>query len=151
MPNWIEGTLKIRGKESDVIAFIENGLKPCAGIYGNDPDHFVQKIDNEGYFIAVDTYVDNSRRMFVADDCEIFIFGDIDRVYCLPIKQAWNFEPGDFIYISKTYNLDLRITGFESGMGFDQEIEVINGVVTIAKSNEYNDYWWECPCPTLGG
>lgn len=110
---------------------------------------FVRKIGDDGYFIASDTYIDNSRRMFVADDCEIFLYEG--NIYYLPIKQAWNFEPGDFIYISKTYNLDLRITGFERGMGYDQEIEVINGVVTIAKSNEYNDYWWECPCPTLGG
>lgn len=151
MPNWIEGTLKIRGNVNNIRYFIESGLKPCAGRYENDPDHFVQKITNDGYFIAADAYVDNSRRMFVADDCEIFLWGDTDRIYFLPIKQAWGFEPGDFIYISKTYNLDLRITGFERGMGFDHEIEVINGVVTIDKSNDYNDYWWECPCPTLGG
>ena len=87
--------------------------------------------------------------MFVADDCEIFLF-DLNTYY-LPIKQAWGFEPDDFIYISKTYNLDLRITGFERGMGFDQEIEVINGEITLDKSTDYNDYWWECPCPTLGG
>ena len=151
MPNWIEGTLKIRGKESDVIAFIENGLKPCAGRYENDPDHFVHKIANDDYFIAVDTYVDNSRRMFVADYCEIFLWGDTNRIYYLPIKQAWGFDLDDFIYISKTYNLDLRITGFEGGIGFDQEIEVINGEVTLDKSNHYDDYWWESPCPTLGG
>lgn len=151
MPNWIEGTLKIRGKKSDFISFIENGLKPCAGIFENDPDHFVQKIANDEYFIAADAYVDNSRRMFVADDCEIFLEEGIGDIYCIPIKQAWDFETDDFIHISKTYNLDLRITGFEGGMGFDREIEVINGEVTLDKSNHYDDYWWECPCPTLGG
>lgn len=149
MPNWIEGTLKIRGNDNDIRYFIENGLKPCAGIYKNDPDHFVRKISNDEYFISSSTYIDNSSRMFVADDCEIFLFED--NIYYLPIKQAWGFEPDDFIYISKTYNIDLRITGFERGMGFDQEIEVISGEVTINRSNHYNDYWWECPCPTLGG
>ena len=149
MPNWIEGTLKIRGNDNDIRSFIENGLKPCAGRYENDPDHFVQKIGNDEYFIASGTYIDNSRRMFVADDCKIFLFED--NIYYLPIKQAWGFELDDFIYISKTYNLDLRITGFERGMGFDQEIEVINGEITLDKSTNYNDYWWECPCPTLGG
>ena len=151
MPNWIEGTLKIRGNNNNVRSFIENGLKPCAGIYENDPGHFVQKISDDGYFIAANTYVDNSIRMFIADDCEIYLFEDINFVYYLPIKQAWGFELSDFVYISKTYNLDLRITGFERGMCFDHEIEVINGVVTIDKSNDYNDYEWECPCPTLGG
>ena len=151
MPNWIEGTLKIRGNVDNIRAFIENGLKPCAGIYENDPDHFVQKIDNEEYSIASYTYIDNSRRMFVADDCEIFLWEGTDNIYYLPIKQAWHFELSDFVYISKTYNLDLRIIGFEGGMGFDHEIEVINGEVTLDKSNNYNDYWWECPCPTLGG
>lgn len=149
MPNWIEGILKIRGNDNDIRSFIENGLKPCAGRFENDPDHFVRKISNEEYFIAANAYIDNSRRMFVADDCKIFLFED--NTYYLPIKQAWGFEPDDFIYISKTYNLDLRITGFERGMGFDQEIEVINGEITLDKSTDYNDYWWECPCPTLGG
>jgi len=88
--------------------------------------------------------------MFVADDCELYFYED-EFYYFIPIKQAWGFQKEDFVQISKKYNLDLRITGFERGMEFAEEIEVIQGLCTIDRVIEYSDYRWECPCPTLGG
>ena len=154
MPNWMEGTLKIRGKKEDKERFIKEGLGPCAGEHSDDPDYFIKYKELDKDFgcwnIREDTYVKDTKRMFVADSIELWIEPEIDITF-IPIKQAWALIPEDFLQIAKKYNLDLRITGFEMGLGFSQEIEILKGEITICKGDEYKDYWWECPCPTLGG
>lgn len=45
----------------------------------------------------------------------------------------------------------MRIYAFEKGMGFNQEIEITDGKITIDKYIKFNNYQWECPMPDIGG
>lgn len=44
-----------------------------------------------------------------------------------------------------------RITAYEKGMEFSQEIEIIEGKITKEILRNYNDYLWECENPLIGG
>ena len=37
------------------------------------------------------------------------------------------------------------------GQEFNQELEIIKGVLTLDKCIEFKNYIWECPKPYLGG
>lgn len=38
-----------------------------------------------------------------------------------------------------------------AGNAFNQELEIINGVLTLDKCIEFKNYIWECPMTYLGG
>lgn len=52
MPNWIEGTLKLRGKREDIRRFLKNEITASTW-YGETPDVSEQVIDDSG-----DDYLD---------------------------------------------------------------------------------------------
>ena len=48
----------------------------------------------------------------------------------------------------------MLILGFmdlNGGKNFNQELEIIKGVLTLDKCIEFKNYIWECPKPYLGG
>jgi hypothetical protein len=53
--------------------------------------------------------------------------------------------------LSLKYNIDFRIYGFESGFKFNQDIEIIKGVIIKNKTIKFDNYNWECICPDKGG
>ena len=150
MPNWIEGTMKVRGKAENLIEFFENAF-----------DGKVRKSDYDSctcYDIYEGQYINNSRRAFVNKDFECYICEqeEVQTVY-FPIKQAWSFTPHEgaeerWINLSKEYGVDVRLQGFESGMRFYQDFAVVNGEIVIDEVKEYHENWeWDCPMPMLGG
>lgn len=52
---------------------------------------------------------------------------------------------------SKYCSVELFIFATESGMEFCQEIEVINGEITIDREVPYSNFVWEAPDPRIGG
>ena len=150
MPNWIEGTMKLRGKAEDLIRFVDNGL-----------DGNVNKEDGPdyaSYYIDEDIYVYNSRRAFTDHDFYLDISkkSEKNQVVTIPIKQAWSFIPYEgaeqrWIDLAKKYNLDIRLQGFECGLRFYQDVEMVNGVLVRNDEKQYADWDWECPMPRLGG
>lgn len=48
-------------------------------------------------------------------------------------------------------DVDLHIFGFEMGMEYTQEVEIIDGEITINEETTYNDYAWDVPFENLGG
>ena len=72
-------------------------------------------------------------------------------IIILPVEAAWALESEPYEEMSKKYGLDFRFYGYACGMEFNQEIEVVNGEVTIDREILFDDYFWECPDPTLGG
>lgn len=155
MPNWTEGTLKLRGKRENLERFFETAIQPSSNFKEETPprEKFItsQYADDYTVFdIKKDAWIEGTRRAFINDDC----FAEIEdetATICLPIRQAWSFDTDDWKDISKKYNLDVRLFGFERGTEFCQEIEVINGTVTIDKEIAYDDWTWECPMPLMGG
>lgn len=155
MPNWIEGTLKLRGKTNDMRRFFKTAIQPCA-CFGKEPykqEDFIEFDFNEEWnvvHIKEDAYIEGTQRAFINNDCYAEFEDDEDTV-CVPIRQAWAFVPKNWQDISKKFNLDIRLYGFERGMEFCQEVEVIDGEITIDREIKYDDWEWECPMPILGG
>lgn len=146
MPNWIEGTLKIRGKQENVKRFLLEGTEPC---YNNEngvvEDALCIKANDN-------VWVKGTRRAFI--DPFVLYFDDYDEeynTYCVPVRQAWYFSADDWEKVAYKYEVDLRLYGFEQGMQFCQEVEVIDGEITIDEQYKFDDWDWECPMPRMGG
>lgn len=156
MPNWCEGTLKVRGTIKDLKNFVLNGLIPvtltgCA----KKPLSF-DKEDNVSFCIYSTPntlYIKDSRRAFCEPE---YIEAWVDEVnnktiMTLPFKQAWAIKAVDLLNICKEFNVDIRIQGFERGMQFSQIVEIIDGEIRQDEIIKYDDWDWECPCPDVGG
>lgn len=161
MPNWIEGTLKLRGTTENLKRFIKNGLGPSGWFPEEEKlppiSDFVKLDDFEEFgeaTIVNEPHIKGTRRAFILDTT-VWIDDDTTTL-CLPIKQAWAFcadenDRRKWQDLSKEFGLDIRLYGFERGMEFCEEIEIIDGKITLEKEIQYNDWLWECPMPLLGG
>lgn len=45
----------------------------------------------------------------------------------------------------------MKIYGFEKGMQFNRNVEIINGEILKDEEINFDDYKWECICPNIGG
>lgn len=157
MPNWCEGTLKVRGNFENVRNFILNGLSSTYDDLINDE---IQKSfldiwnDDEEYFeaeIERTCYLDGTRRGFI-DNSYIYMNNEDEySVLLLNARFAWCIFPEELLKICKEYGVDMKITAFERGAEFVQELEIVNGEIIQNKEIEYDDYRWDCPYPLLGG
>lgn len=154
MPNWIEGTLKLRGLQEKIERFFREGLEPSGWAFFSDKepktiDDFVKyNADLNEFIFTNEPHIKGTRRAFI-QDCNTYT--DEGYIVCVPIKQAWGFDAEEFSKISKQFDIDIRLYGFEMGMEFCQEIEIIKGEITIDNEISYDDWMWECPMPLMGG
>lgn len=149
MPNWIEGTMKVRGEASSIATFLENAFDAPVSkhIYASDIE----------YSLPDWAYIKGSHRAFVCGNIDCYF--DCRKnpaIVTIPIRQAWSFTPHDgaekrWTYLSKEYSVDIRLQGFECGMEFYQDLEITNGEITIDNVIQYDNWDWECPMPRLGG
>jgi len=160
MPNWIEGTLKLRGNQEDIKRFIAEGLEPCCDIFDKPLYKYEDAVTNEGD--EDDCYYRFSEEMYVKDSRRAFILPGYVEVVTNPgiavfnIKQAWDFVDPDgtvnrWAALSTKYNVDVRLFGIEMGAQFCKEIIIIQGKETKINQTEYVDWDWECPFPGMGG
>ena len=154
MPNWCEGTLKVRGEIEDLKKFVLEGLHPV-GFFGEKLESL--KLNEWGdceYKGAC--WIENTRRGFV-DDLDVYFSefqeDDEPRVICLESRFAWAIDAEELQKTCIKYNVDMKIYAFEKGMEFNQDIEIINGQIVRDKEISFSgkDYEWECIMPTLGG
>lgn len=168
MPNWCEGVLKVRGPIENVNKFLLEGIDyndyqytPHMNEDGTIsleetaiPRGAVKKeIDDQNVDITCteELYIKDTRHMFISsDDINCYRTSPTDLIF-IDIKQAWNIKAKDLAKISKKYGVDLRIFATESGMEFCQEIEVLDGEITIDREVPYGDFLWEAPDPRIGG
>lgn len=155
MPNWCEGTLKVRGKIKDLKRFCLEGLHPV-DYFGNDQKP--SEIDEYGEFYHEGTmWIENSDRGFVESPRISFsdLCADDEEEVCIIMLEnasfAWGIEAEDLLKTCIKYNVDMRIYGFERGTESNQEIEIVDGKITLDRIIEFDDYQWECPCPNIGG
>lgn len=170
MPNWCEGSLKLRGDPMDILRFIQEGLNVYS--YSNSHDNtlldkskwmdVVEDTDSvEIYFDHDEIYVEDTQRAFInlvytgLAKREVYIDKHKNPEICvLHVSQAWSFREEDWIEIAKKYNLDIRLTGIEQGMGFMEDLIITkDGEVTDLSPSykNYDDFEWNCPIPFLGG
>jgi len=163
MPNWIEGTMKLRGKLQDIRRFFLEGLEPSNQ---PDPKDRIGQIcdrstEGELYFkFSNEPHIVGTRRAFITDHSAFMYDEDgVDNgVVCVNIKQAWAFTAGQdtrdldkWVEISKKYNVDIKLYGIERGMEFTQEIIILRGEKPIVNEKQYEDWEWDCPFPNMGG
>ena len=159
MPNWIEGTLKLRGKQENIRRFFREGLQPSS--WPKPEDSVGQIIDrsaeNELYFeFNNEPHIVGTRRAFITD--ESAYMSEESGVVCVNVKQAWAFHVGSgsndleaWKGISDKYNVDIKLYGIERGMEFTQEIIILRGEKPIVNERQYEDWDWDCPFPNMGG
>lgn len=165
MPNWCKGILKIRGKKENIIKFLEEGTSLLDGFWKpKEIKPEIQLIDDEEYIeiknINTEKQIDNlyikeTRRHFIEPvESEIYIYrlDEEEQMICLKnFKAAWGIEADALRAISSRYDIDIKIYGFESGMQFNQDIEIVKGRILKDNEIQFKDYIWECIDPELGG
>lgn len=154
MPNWCEGTLKVRGKTKDLKKFILEGLKPV-GFLGEMLEPLKPDADNEGYFEISSketVHIENTYRGFV-DDLYAYLDGDEEDIdiICLESRFAWGITATELQETCIKYHVDMKIYAFERGMEFNRDIEIVDGQIIKDEHIEFDDYRWECICPNIGG
>ena len=154
MPNWCEGTLKIRGKSEDVKRFVYLGLEQVQDKNGLS---LPVEHDDSYYIVYRMLYIKNTKRGFVYDTC-ISVKDDIDdkevSTLAFDVRFAWDCKIEQILAICKEFDIDVRMHLFEQGGLFTREIEIIDKAVKKDITKEYKDYdeyKWECIMPNLGG
>ena len=174
MPNWCEGSLKLRGKYTDILRFFEEGINAYEYGPGNNSVDYklipkeewceIEEFDGETVISnrlksSGWIHIEDTKRAFVEEDyCSYSIYrdkNDKDCIFALPFKQAWSIRQEDWIDIAKKYNLEIKIFGIESGTGFWCTFHVLKDGAVIENNfrqyQDYKDYVWNCPLPWMGG
>lgn len=168
MPNWIEGTLKVKGKYENVKRFFTEGIQAYelgknVELKKVPKDSWLEIEDynyGEGgfgctiyYTNGYEPHINNTHRAFITGNnvyIETYVKDAIISA-SIEIKQAWSFKADEWLNIAETYNLDIRLYGVESGVQFCQDVEIIGGHITKDKEITYDDWDWDCPMPRMGG
>lgn len=169
MPNWIEGTIKLRGAKDDVLSFVKEKLKAYPNTWEDNPEPLPHEewgfeIDDRwapdcyevSWNAEYQPHIDGSRRAFITSNQAYIEPTGEEFIVVFDIKQAWAFTPDDtdtsrWEKLSRDCNIDIRLYGLECNMQFGEEIEIIKGKTTMCNVFGYTDYNWECPFPLMGG
>lgn len=160
MPNWCEGFLKIRGSMQNIKKFLLEGLIAYSFDYKNlteialkDGTSLVDEWDEEiDIQINRQCHITGTRRAF-ADEKLVAImkYEGRDSIVSINVKQAWDMLADEFAAISKKYDVDFRLFGFEQGQQFSRDIIIEKGIVKKNETQEYDNWIWDCPCSDFGG
>ena len=149
MPNWAEGSLKLRGKKENIAQALKYMF--CTA------DNVEIEEDLEiGWFKLTTTapyfYINGTRRAFIKNDkLDFWLDDDYLVIEINDFNQAWAAVPDNYKEISSKFDVDIKIFTFECGMEFTQEIEISKGEITKDICYEYDEYQWEVPFSNLGG
>lgn len=151
MPNWCEGTLKVRGTKENIKRFVLEGLHPV-DLFGDAKSELT--VNEFGNINSNETcWIEKTRRGFV-EGVELYLseYEDDERLTAVfDSKFAWGINADELLRTCKKYHVDMKIHAFEQGMEFNQVIEIIDGEVIHDYEIHFTDYKWECVCPKLGG
>jgi hypothetical protein len=160
MPNWCEGTLKVRGEQENIKRFLTEGLEAqnygaaIAQMVGKPVEEKLIEVEESEYSFTVRAeegfYLKGSRRHFI-EGKEIEWYLDNDVLVIPDFKAAWGIDPLTLVDVSNKYQIDLNIYAYERGMEFNQRIEVHKGNLIKNEEIKFDDYAWECPEPHIGG
>ena len=151
MPNWSEGCLKVRGKAANVKKFVLEGLKPV-DVLGNNPPKLelsgIGEVDTENV-----CWIKGTDRGFVENLCVDFSFVEDDETLTakLDAKFAQAADAEELSALCKKYSVDMKLYAFEKGAEFNQDILIVDGEILRDNRIAFEDYIWECICPTVGG
>lgn len=174
MPNWCEGSLKLKGKYEDILRFWQEGVNAYSYSVDRNNERGTDLIpkaewyeieEYEGSTIIANhiasscwIYIEDTKRAFVLDDFYVYDIHKLENgmaIMALPFKQAWTIQQHDWEDIAAKYNLEIKIWAVESGMGFWCTFHVLSDGVIIDnnfhQTDKYEDFIWNCPFPWMGG
>ena len=151
MPNWSRGCLKVRGKAANVKKFVLEGLKPV-NFFGNAVPK-LELSDIGGVEYDKVCWIEGTDRGFVENLCVDFAFVEDDETLSalLDTKFAYGADAEELLTLCKKYSIDMKLYAFEKGMEFNQDILIVGKEILRANRIAFEDYNWECICPTVGG
>ena len=151
MPNWSKGCLKVRGKAANVKKFILEGLKPV-DFLGNELPKLelsdIGEVESDN-----DCWIEGTERGFVENLLVDFSFYEDEETFTavLDTKFAWAADAEELLALCLKYDVDMKLYAFEKGMGFNQDILIVGEQILRDNRIAFEDYNWECICPTVGG
>ena len=148
MPNWAEGSIKLRGRSENIASALKQMLLNDTVTLEYKWDGTLLKFNNTAPYF----YINETRRAFIEkEQIEVWL----EEEFCIfeldNFKQAWRAIPENYQEISIKFDVDIKIFTFECGMEFTQEIEISKGKIIKNVCYEYDDYQWEVPFSNLGG
>lgn len=148
MPNWAEGSLKLRGKCENIASALKEMLLNDTVTLEEEWDGDLLVFNNtDPYF-----YINKTRRAFInQNQIEVWLEEEFCIVELDNFQQAWSAIPENYQEISSKFDIDIKIFTFERGMEFTQEIEISKGEIIKNVCSNYDDYQWEVPFSNLGG
>ena len=152
MPNWCEGWVKFRGSKESLMKFIKSEFNGSEPVFEERYDELMPNIPFENIFLnsLVRSYV--SAEDAKNSDDYIYFGDDGLGVFSIKINHAWNVCRQGYTELAKKYKLDIKGKCYEKGMEFIEGFEYnSNGDEILYDVHEFEDYTWECECPTLGG
>ena len=151
MPNWAEGTIKLRGR-------VENIASALKYMFCDNIVTVTVKYEWDGEKLIFETtapyfYINGTRRGFIETDSLEFRLGqDFLIVELQDFKQAWAAIAENYQEISSKFDVDIKIFTFEMGMKFTQEIEISKGnIIKDICNDKFSNYEWDVPFSNLGG
>jgi hypothetical protein len=158
--------MRLRGKRSAIKEFLVNELETTYYLSALDVKTKPVIVEDDGYEITIKgqaeegafwpaIYIKGTQRNFIRS-MDFYVYLDegddeIQTVCIDDVEAAWGFLVEPYLEKSKKYGIDIRIVGFERGMQFQQEIEIVNGELFDNNEITYDDWLWECPMPNMGG
>ena len=163
MANWCEGNMRLRGTKENIKKFLDNEIVYVSGGYHDTTENKPEKEETEySYTLRLPAeayesfYVRNTyRNFFFTNQIEIYwpdTEPDKEVVVCIDdFNSAWSLKEQGWADYAKKYGIDIRIFGFERGMEFSQEMTITRHGNVETKTTNYQDWYWECPFPNMGG
>ena len=174
MPNWCEGSLKLKGKYDDILRFWEEGVNAYSYSVDRNNERGTDLIPKEEWYEIEEyeestiianhippscwIYIEGTKRAFVDDSfCSYTILKDSSgkAIMAIPFRQAWTIRQQDWMDIAKKYHLEIKIYAIESGAGFYCSFHVLSdGAIlenNFCQTEKYEDFVWNCPFPWMGG
>ena len=151
MPNWSEGCLKVRGKAANVKKFVLEGPHPVDFFDNALPK--LELSDLGEVDTDKDCWIEGTTRGFVENLYADFSIVEDDETFTatLDAKFAWAADAEELLASCQKYDVDMKLYAFEKGMEFNQDILIVGKEILRDNKIAFEDYNWECICPTVGG
>ena len=152
MPNWAEGTIKLRGRAENIASALKY-------MFCDNAVTVKEEWDGEKLILLIfETtapyfYINGTRRGFIeTDSLEFWLEQEFLIVELQDFKQAWAAIAENYQEISSKFDVDIKIFTFEMGMHFTQEIEISKGnIIKNICNDKFLNYEWDVPFSNLGG
>ena len=161
MPNWCEGFLKIRGNMQNIKKFLLESLiaydwgkhTNFEEIPRNDGVILNSEYEGEEINIAInrECHITGTTRAFAQEGfVTISNREGKDTITTIHIRQAWDMIAEEFAKLSKKYDVDFRLFGYERDQQFSRDIIIEKGLAKSDLTQQYDDWEWDCPNSELG-